>query len=259
MHHRPAFSLVEALVAVGIAVLLIALLLPPLGAARTYGRSVECVHRLSQASVATSMYASNARELPPAIPLWEGRSNNAGLRARLFCDGKWWIETGYFSQGHWFSAVIAAQDRRPEPALRCASFSPGDRLDPLYWGHEVGFALCDFAVYPSTYALSASFLAVPHLWSSKPPSNNREGVSIQRISLVAHPTRKAFLFERVLFHRSNRAELVTSDTTTPVAFVDGSAALRDVGDATPGVRNPLDPRSTFPLHNTRLGVLGIDF
>ncbi|MEX0886436.1 MAG: prepilin-type N-terminal cleavage/methylation domain-containing protein [Phycisphaeraceae bacterium] len=70
IHHRGprdarAFTLIELLVAVSIIALLMALLLPALGAARGYARNIECRSNLRQIGIGFEIYARDTQDIWP--------------------------------------------------------------------------------------------------------------------------------------------------------------------------------------------------
>ena len=80
-----AFSTVELLVVVAIAVLLLSILLPALASVRASGRSALCISNLRQMSIAAHQYALEYGFFPPAI-----RYENDGAFTHVAWD---WITT----------------------------------------------------------------------------------------------------------------------------------------------------------------------
>lgn len=76
MRSRHAFTLIELLVVISIIALLIALLLPALGAARESGRTAQCLSNLRQN--ATGMYAYSTDNNNGLVPLENSAITNGG-------------------------------------------------------------------------------------------------------------------------------------------------------------------------------------
>lgn len=68
-----AFTLIELLVVVSIVALLVALILPSLGAAKEASRRVTCTSNLRQLGIAVQVYANDNRQfVPPATGTYQG-------------------------------------------------------------------------------------------------------------------------------------------------------------------------------------------
>lgn len=72
---RHAFSLVELLVVLGIIVVLVALLLPAVNAARQQAVAVECASQLRQVGTALTIYTENNRGMYPTWSGWQSYPN----------------------------------------------------------------------------------------------------------------------------------------------------------------------------------------
>src|SRR5712691_8454964 len=111
---RKAFTLIELLVVIGIIALLIAILLPTLGAARDHPNKAKCMANLRSLGQAMALYAQAQHDkLPNANPATSW-SYNAGGRA--LCE----LATSYTSPG----VFHCPSDSDPEPtAITTSEYS----------------------------------------------------------------------------------------------------------------------------------------
>ncbi|MBS0196581.1 MAG: prepilin-type N-terminal cleavage/methylation domain-containing protein [Planctomycetes bacterium] len=90
---RRAFTLIELLVAIGVIAVLIALLLPALGAARETGRTAACLSNQRQMVLAWTMYANAYKERVMPLAYWSREDIGAG--EQIF----WWGTHGSGPEG----------------------------------------------------------------------------------------------------------------------------------------------------------------
>ncbi len=99
---RRAFSLVELLVVLAVVALLLALLLPGLGAAVSRARALACASSLKQLGVAWNLYAADFADRALPCAYWEAK--DIGLGPQVF----WWGSHGTSTEPPDFSRGFIA-------------------------------------------------------------------------------------------------------------------------------------------------------
>lgn len=182
--HRPrpaAFTLIELLVVIAIIALLVGILLPALGKARTASRTAVCLSNTRQASVAMTLYAQENKDWYPIVP---GATTSPSLSNVYRYGGVAGLfslyqkgDASYFPQGDGYTGLTsnpddAAYSDGNKVALVApyiegfgVLYCPSDRLD-AYYGRtpSPGQSLAS--------ALSAGRTKVPHA-----PKNSDDVVS----------------------------------------------------------------------------------
>lgn len=124
MQKRPAFTLVELLVVIGIIALLVSILLPALNRARENARQVKCESNLRQIGLAMQLYANDNHDWFPFTA-----SRGAGHHAE---DWIWW-ESGLDLNQSALARFIGGQKNGAlDAVLRC----PSDDLETHVHGAD---------------------------------------------------------------------------------------------------------------------------
>ena len=116
--HRPAFSLVELLVVIGIVAVLLALLLPLLGGMRESARRTACLSNLRQIGMALGAYADDSRGFLPY----------SGTYAEVHPEDWFWWQPSRLRDCGRYGIGPYLQLAAPEPAvMRCPSDDTASR------------------------------------------------------------------------------------------------------------------------------------
>ena len=161
---RPAFTLVELLVVIGIIALLIAILMPALGKAREQANAVKCM--------------SNERQMGQALVMF-ANEHNGYLPKAWFNDGVVWsggdptkIKWQYRDPMYGWTYVLSLSMGRAKEAFRC----PSDDTDHVYDTFNDSYPGLgdrgDADNIPGSYRLNISYL----------PNGPFEAIRVTRLS-----------------------------------------------------------------------------
>jgi prepilin-type N-terminal cleavage/methylation domain-containing protein/prepilin-type processing-associated H-X9-DG protein len=246
--HRFGFTLVEILVSIAVISILIAILLPALGHARTRAWRLKSETNLRSLGQFFEMYVNESANTYPAAQPNRFYNHFIGLSATM---------------GHWQAAqywhVLFGETLRWDQH-ESLLLSPG------------ATRVTSGPVIPlprSSYTYSASFLGSPDIWSGRDLSTLDEQQWTQlrrpaRSHQVRSASSKVLLWEWELPYI--RRDLILDSfanltENVPMLFADGHVAGHIPSEATTGVRN-FDPTAQDPyqnLHNTPQGVQGADY
>lgn len=250
------FSIIELLIVVGVISLLVALVLPMLGRARTRGHAAKSLSNVRQLALGLSMYADANRDRPPTYgaPRWP--------------DGpRWSFDFGEAGYGNWFdhsylfTIAISGFLESPEVAIAPGARDADERLK-VHGGQRVAYGY-----YSATNALYAD----PRFFQWETQAGLPQ-FGAQALSSIAHPASKGIVYASALHHYPQYGVVPCCclfDLPTPIAFGDLSASEHIMRRMPPGMVNLFartlfganqDPTTTpgIPVADTFGGLEGRD-
>jgi len=142
VRRRPAFTLIEVLVVLGIIALLVGLLLPAVQSAREAARRSECAHKLRQLALATNNFVSTFDGFPSFVTYHEVSPppRLAMSHASLHCQLLGYLEASTLSNAINYNVPMGLPETFPPENLTARSWTNSSFLcpsDPLK-GTEAG-------------------------------------------------------------------------------------------------------------------------
>jgi len=227
--NRRAFSIVELMVVIAIIGVLISILLPALGAARTASRQVLALANARTLHQTFELYLDSNDETYPFVPGFA--DPNLGGEQVVFVN--WYPEGTVIGTNDRFMlawawpaliSTIAPWEEHYETWV-----SPGKPTElPEEWAdseeREPGEEI--------SWRLSNTFLADPKVWDGTASGDASLFRAVRRAD-VAFPSQKVLAWDTHLAYLSRRPELRDGhwDAVTPMAFADGHADASNPLDA----------------------------
>jgi type II secretory pathway pseudopilin PulG len=246
----PAFTLVEALVAIGILGILIAILAPALRGVRDAGRETVCLANLGTCHRDMMAFVeSNGGAFPyqPAGKWVDASVEGDGSSAAL--------STSHFAfPSRWTDAVRGVAPWREHfEAWVCpgSAHQPGE---PWRIGESVGARRGDGA---SSYHLSDAYRADPRVWMEGTEASDSLLRAVREHE-VRSPAAKVLFFDAEMAHLDPLATEQEKDAR-PIGFGDGHARILKRSDAAEPFPNVMAGGRAIRLHDTPGGVRGRDY
>lgn len=236
---RRGFTLIELLVVLGVLGIVIALVLPALGAGRQRGYAAQNMSNIRAMALGVVMYADAHRGYPPAygVPRWP--------------DGAPWVfDFGEVPHGNWFdhkwlysymitgflgTVDVASAPRRPG--------------GPRALGEHQGQTVC-----LSDYVLTSSLYASPEFWNWKTQKGATQ-FGVQLLDSVVYPSNKGMMMQMWIWHMSEYSGFTWSccefDVPSPVVMFDLSVPELILRRLPRGMWNLFEVNTSDPPEPTR--------
>jgi prepilin-type N-terminal cleavage/methylation domain-containing protein len=246
---RPAFTLVEVLVAIGIIGILIALLAPALRGVRDAGRETVCLANLGTCHKDMTAFVESNGGAFPHQPGGEWIDiSGAGDGSRRISGGYWSVSA------YWPSAVRSVA---PWPEHFAAWVCPGSRRSPGEPWRTLPDARGGSGYGAPSYLLSDAYRADPRVWmeGTEPSDSLLRPV---RAHEVASPAAKVLFYDADMAHLDPFAPESEKDAR-PIGFGDGHARILKRSESAEPFPNVMADGRAIRLHDTPGGVRGRDY
>jgi len=251
-----AFTIIEVLVVIGIIGVLIAILLPTLAGARIAARETESLTNARTIFMSFNQYAEEQETYPFPGQVEEDTGNEDAWSFYWYPPVTIVASTNIWIMDRMWPAMLS--EVAPWEEHFQFWVSPGADKDlPSHDDFGDGDGEPGWRI---GYEYSNSFIGSPKLWSGD-AAPDRALLQPSAPHQVQFPSSKVAIFDRDLAYRTKRPGVRHGhyDAPTPMAFVDGHAAVHNPLDAQEGTANPLNAGDTRTLHNTLNGINGVDF
>lgn len=232
-----AFTLIELLVSVAIVTVLLGILLPSLGRARSQSRQLKSLTNTRALAAIVGQYQNSNKEYFPRIIQNKWYHTVDGIE---FIFPFWQISTT------WVAVVV---DYMPSTHYQDLVHCPLSRRD-----ENLGFGM-------TSYHYSWSFVCPSAYWKRELPDASvvRRGV---KLADVLYPSSKALLWDEDAGYLRSQLTHIDGDLSAavPMVLADGSGHVRRPSNANAAVFN-LEVPTRYPIRllATENGVRGTDY
>ena len=141
-HSRRGFTLIELLVVISIIALLVGILLPALGAARSSAKNVQCKSALRQVGLTVQLYAEDSKGwLVPLQPRDDALAAILGHNVAAGPRVYWFERLGLYTNGEMLSFESDTNNLAESIFANCPEFEPVIRPDGSHNKELVGYGM----------------------------------------------------------------------------------------------------------------------
>lgn len=255
---RPrAFTLIEVLVVIAVVSLIVGILLPALGSARTTARQTLSLSNVRSIGQTFGLYtdANGTYPFPGTVPGVDANLPEDIYSFRWYPEGTILATNQIWAMDRLWPGLVSSVT--PWTEAYTTWVSPGrDKSLPTFESIFDGVEPREVV----SYEFSNSFLASGRNWTAG-ATQDRKLLVPTRPDEVTYTAQKVLLWDRHLTYQTDQPEIVEGhyDELTPMAFADLHGDVRNPLEAQPGVPNPNNETDIRRLHNTKNGVRGIDY